>query len=368
MSANESESLDEEFGIMTTQQGRPDKTVAGTKDRPLITIALFGYNQECFIREAIEGALSQSYSPLEIILSDDCSPDGTFAIMEEMAAEYTGPHKIILNRNEKNLGLSAHIDQAVGLSQGDWIVVASGDDISFSERVERIYAKISEEKEPVSAVYSSVKIIDGKGQVRGSYKGHDPAPLNDLSQRFETPFLTVLGCSAAYHRDVFDRFGEIIENAEMEDVVLGFRAGLLGRILRLEEPLVAYRRHEDAVTGWKKISSVAEFKEKRRRHAEWNIRALFNFIKDVQLDCSERCSAALRADLLAAFKKWLWLENADVRFMSESMIKNLWLLVQCIARGAPARRVLRWGFRILFPHWWMKRNPREKDTFLDEHR
>lgn len=36
--------------------------------RPLVTFALFAYNQERFIREAVEGALAQTYSPLQVVL------------------------------------------------------------------------------------------------------------------------------------------------------------------------------------------------------------------------------------------------------------------------------------------------------------
>jgi len=42
-------------------------------DRPLVTFALLAYNQEEFIREAVEGAFALTYEQLEIILSDDCS-------------------------------------------------------------------------------------------------------------------------------------------------------------------------------------------------------------------------------------------------------------------------------------------------------
>ena len=51
--------------------------------RPLLTFGVCAYKQEQFIREAVEAALAQTYSPLEIILSDDCSPDRTFEIMQE---------------------------------------------------------------------------------------------------------------------------------------------------------------------------------------------------------------------------------------------------------------------------------------------
>ena len=71
--------------------------------RPLVTFALFAYNQERFIREAIEGAFAQTYEPLEIILSDDCSADRTFEIIQENAAAYLGPHSVFTYRTPYNL-------------------------------------------------------------------------------------------------------------------------------------------------------------------------------------------------------------------------------------------------------------------------
>ena len=73
-------------------------------DRPLVTFALFSYNQEHYIREAIEAAFAQAYQPLEIILSDNCSDDRTDKIKKEMVKEYDGPHRVILNRLDKNIG------------------------------------------------------------------------------------------------------------------------------------------------------------------------------------------------------------------------------------------------------------------------
>jgi len=49
-----------------------------------VTFALFAYNQEKYIREEVEGAFSQTYQPLEIIWSDDCSSDRTFAPAAEL--------------------------------------------------------------------------------------------------------------------------------------------------------------------------------------------------------------------------------------------------------------------------------------------
>ena len=43
----------------------------GKEDRPLVTFFLFAYNQEKYIEEACRAALAQTYSPLEIIFSED---------------------------------------------------------------------------------------------------------------------------------------------------------------------------------------------------------------------------------------------------------------------------------------------------------
>jgi glycosyltransferase involved in cell wall biosynthesis len=72
----------------------PEEMPDNPTDRSLVTFALFAYNQEKYIREAVEGALAQTYEPLEIILSDDCSSDRTFETMREMAATYDGPHQV----------------------------------------------------------------------------------------------------------------------------------------------------------------------------------------------------------------------------------------------------------------------------------
>src|SRR5690554_5258536 len=116
-----------------------------TRERPLVTFALFAYNQEKYIREAIEGAFSQTYEPLEIILSDDCSTDRTFEIMQQMAADYEGRHNVILRRSSENRGLGLHIQDVAALAHGRFIVVAAGDDVSLPPRTTTLIDIMEEE-------------------------------------------------------------------------------------------------------------------------------------------------------------------------------------------------------------------------------
>ena len=108
------------------------------KEKPLLTFAVAAMNQERFIREAVEAAFAQTYSPLEIILSDDCSQDKTFEIMCEMAKAYRGPHRIVLNRNPRCRCIGGHINRIMEVSQGELILAAAGDDISLPQRAQEI--------------------------------------------------------------------------------------------------------------------------------------------------------------------------------------------------------------------------------------
>src|SRR5712672_4304281 len=112
------------------------QTMQPEASKPLLTFALAALNQERFIREAVEAAFAQTYSPLEIILSDDCSEDRTFEIMCEMAKAYRGPHRIVLNRNPVRRSIGGHINRIMEVSQGELILAAAGDDISLPRRTQ----------------------------------------------------------------------------------------------------------------------------------------------------------------------------------------------------------------------------------------
>jgi len=219
--------------------------MSGHENRPLVTFALFAYNQEQFIAEAVQGAFSQTYSPLEIILSDDCSTDKTFEIMQVMAARYQGSHTIVLNHNKTNLGLIRHINRVMEMVKGELIVGAAGDDVSLPHRTERIYAEYIASRYQVCSLFSNAIWIDENGNSLGLLRRR-PVSESQLSPyqyaARKDPAL-VHGCSHAWHRKVFDVFGPLSSDVGAEDLVIPFRSALLGGICYLDAPLVLYRQH-----------------------------------------------------------------------------------------------------------------------------
>jgi glycosyltransferase involved in cell wall biosynthesis len=220
--------------------------------KPLLTFAVGAYNQERFVREAVESAFAQTYSPLEIVLSDDCSRDRTFEIMREMAAAYRGPHQIVLNQNPVRKSIGGHVNRVVEISHGELILSAAGDDISLPNRVDLVYqAWEAAERRPVS-IHSDVTQIDETGaEIARRYEAtqsHDEKPIAQQLVRpidyLENFRPLVFGAAHAYSRRLFEAFGGLPEEVLHEDTAIPFRALLLsGRFVFIKEPLVKYRLH-----------------------------------------------------------------------------------------------------------------------------
>jgi glycosyltransferase involved in cell wall biosynthesis len=209
-------------------------------DRPSVTFALCAFNQEKYVADAVLGALAQTYSPLEIVLSDDCSSDGTYAIMERLAQSYSGPHRIRLNRNPANLGLIAHVNKLVEISSGELIVAAAGDDVSLPHRVERLVAAYESSQPKPTLLHSSAKTIDQDGNAVGMLAPPFAQVTPTLASIAEAEAVYI-GATGCWHRDLFRAFGPIQQPDAYEDLVLGFRAALNGGMAYVRDPLVEYR-------------------------------------------------------------------------------------------------------------------------------
>ena len=206
---------------------------------PAFSVIVLAYNQQQYVRDAVRSALSQDYAPLEIVLSDDASRDATFDIMREEAAAYQGPHKIILNRNESNLGYAPHLNKVVAMTRGEWIVPAYGDDISLPHRV-RAIADVAANQTPL-LIHSEAHTIDAGGNPLESTHHHASFYTTTDVAACATSMSLYLGAASAWHHDLFRKYGKIQFPECYDDLVLGFRAALEQRITYIAEPLLYYR-------------------------------------------------------------------------------------------------------------------------------
>jgi len=211
----------------------------------LITFCVFAYNQADYIEDAIIGALNQNYSPLEIILSDDCSTDKTFSIMEKMVTNYKGKHKLILNKNIKNLGTCLHLNKVFQLANGELFILANGDDISEYNRTQEVFESYIKSDKKARSFLSNYTVIDNsKNILEGQYIPSFP----NTYDRFIKRYWFAHGSTLSIHRELYDFFGNLGYGFH-EDQILMHRSLLLGTVEYIPKKLINYRRHSFNVSG-----------------------------------------------------------------------------------------------------------------------
>jgi len=283
------------------------------QEYPLVTFALYAYNEEKYIKAAIEGAFSQDYSPLEIVLSDDGSSDRTFVIMQEMADSYKGPHKVILNRNPRNIGIGSQLTACVAKSTGDLILLANGDDISLPDRTRVTVEAWRASGRKAQAIYTDLEVIDENGNPRGKTL-LAAASFQTLEAGIRARFSGgAPAASLALTRAVFDRFGPLPDNLILEDNALYMRAMLLGGCLRLPEPLVSYRVHAGNTSQAYAHGEFHEWVKRHRRKLIWQkkegIKAYLQMLRDLyQLPAEDWPAEDLKRARWAAME--MLLQNA----------------------------------------------------------
>ncbi len=93
---------------------------------PKISVLVITYNQEDVISRAIDSLLAQKDYIYEICVSDDCSKDRTWEILQEYSLKYPG--LFVLNRNNLNIGIFENIEKTWEMPTGDIIYRLAGDD------------------------------------------------------------------------------------------------------------------------------------------------------------------------------------------------------------------------------------------------
>lgn len=217
--------------------------------KPLISFCLFTYNQEQFVQAAVNGALSQTYTPLEIIISDDNSIDKTFEIVARIISNYKGPHKVIINKNTKNLGLVPHVNYVLNnYVKGEFIAFAGGDDVSLPNRInisERLFQSFHE----IKAVTVNFVTINEKSDVIEKEYYYENNLFKINSQYIRSVELGAGGGGLIIKKEVFEIFGNLNNDCPTEDSTLRFRSLLLGNVYLEKETLLLYRRHHSNLTN-----------------------------------------------------------------------------------------------------------------------
>jgi glycosyltransferase involved in cell wall biosynthesis len=130
---------------------------------PLVSVMCPVYNAEAYLELAMRSVLDQDYPNLQLVISDDCSADASRQVATEVAAQY--PHRsIVLNFNEKNLGITANCNHALSLCTGEFVCLFAGDDLMYPDKIRRQVESFAADPGK-SLCFHGVDVINDVGEV-----------------------------------------------------------------------------------------------------------------------------------------------------------------------------------------------------------
>jgi glycosyltransferase involved in cell wall biosynthesis len=140
---------------------------------PRASLIITSYNQQEYLREAIESAIDQTVAAFEIIVADDHSTkDGSIETIHEYAARYPGLVRGLFQ--EKNVGIPKNRNSALRMVRGDYVAILDGDDRLLPGFIERHGAAlIANPQAQVS--YSNRYDINQRGERRPHDRSTQPS-------------------------------------------------------------------------------------------------------------------------------------------------------------------------------------------------
>ena len=138
---------------------------------PKVSIIMGIYNCAETLPEAMDSLIAQTLSDWQLILCDDGSKDNTYSVAKEYQERF--PEKIILLRNDRNMGLNHTLNRCLQAASGEYVARMDGDDISLPTRLEEEAAFLDEHSE-YAIVSTPMIFFDEHGDWGRSYAIEKP--------------------------------------------------------------------------------------------------------------------------------------------------------------------------------------------------
>ena len=245
-----------------------------TKEKfPLVSVALATYNGQKYIEKQLLSLINQDYKNLEIVVSDDCSTDGTWSILCDYAKKDS---RIRLLPREFNRGYVKNFIRVFKECRGELITPSDQDDIWHPEKIRLLIENIGDS----TLIYSNNRLIDendvslnktlfdlsGEKMITGS----DPRSIIFCN--------TIPGHTTLFHKYLLDFLDDFknLDSAPYIDWLIAFIAAQKGTIKYIHKPLVDWRQHSDSFTaGAQKENSLG--RKARLKIEELNLNLFASF-------------------------------------------------------------------------------------------
>jgi glycosyltransferase involved in cell wall biosynthesis len=210
---------------------------------PKVSICIPIYNAEKFIHETIASVLAQTYQDFEIVITDNCSTDGSAAIIQS----FNDP-RIRYMKNDSNIGAEGNWNKVLTLANGSYVKLLCADDVIYPTCLEEQVAVLDNPRNANVVLVTSHKEVinqDGKLVMTRKYpgkKGH----INGLAalRKSLRRGTNIIGEPVAglFRREILQKSGYYNgDNLYMIDIDLWSRMLKFGDLYVIDKVLYAFR-------------------------------------------------------------------------------------------------------------------------------
>lgn len=217
-----------------------------------VDILMATYNTKIeYLKKQIESILNQTYKEINLLISDDCSPNKE---VEKIIEEYAKKDKRIqVYKTEHNLGYTKNFEYLLQKSTSNYICFSDHDDIWYPEKIEKSLEKLK--KDDVDLVYCNCHQIDEIDKIiKQDYFKYKNMPLINKHGKLAISRYAGIGCSQLFTKEVKEKALPFLESVMAHDWLIGFIANEGKGISYIKEPLFGYRLHKSNVFGGRSLN------------------------------------------------------------------------------------------------------------------
>ncbi|PDS24630.1 glycosyltransferase family 2 protein [Flavobacterium branchiophilum] len=237
-----------------------------------LSVSMITYGQEAFIAQAINSVLMQKCNfDFELIISNDCSPDNTDAIINEIIATHPHGHKIQYHHHQNNIGAIPNFIFSIEAAKGQYVAICEGDDywtdpLKLQRQVDFL------DQNPDYALC----FHQGTSYYQNSKKTEDFISNKNVLNDKVTPIEIIktggnlCPTDAIVYRNYFEKFPKFFYETQSGDRALALLLMLKGKFKFINENMSVYRIHDGGISRNLSTEKLIGFKES-------NIQLLENF-------------------------------------------------------------------------------------------
>ncbi|MCC5917293.1 MAG: glycosyltransferase [Cryomorphaceae bacterium] len=215
-----------------------------------VSVCIITYNHANYIEDTLRGIFMQEVPfRVEVIISEDCSPDDTQAVVEKLMADSPDNFEIKYFRHEKNLGPIYNLDWALKQCKGEYIAWCEGDDYwtDSSKLIKQVDILDRNPKYSMSTHNAWIKYeyIKKDDELFNEFGKFEKAIFNfeDVLNKWFIP-----SASMVVRRNVIDNLPDWFKTVYNGDWTLQLLASLSGEIHYLDDAMCVYRRNDKSLS------------------------------------------------------------------------------------------------------------------------